>query len=576
MNKEKLPNRQVLNSWCKDLDSAHKLGLRASLITLVFIKCLSLFSLLIGFYFFAAIAHSWVVTGTSASLQVLILLALSLGSAWMLQGMFNHVFLQRKFVLLGMLEQLLLSTLLKRQHAIVRTQSPYFWQVLWHNQLEAFTDWAMEYRVQQWVALIVPIMALGVIFAVNPIIGLGLLLTLPVVPLFMIIVGKGAAALHRKHFVALERLGSLFTDRLSALSMLSSFNANHKQTELLTNASDNLNSRTMKVVSVAFLSTSVLDFFATLAVALVAVFIGFTLLGELQIGPSISLHQGLWILLVVPLLLSEMKKLGQVYHQKAQAEAACNDLSPLFHVQSRSDNNAVKNTSFNGFEAHDMRIFDSCYSTLPNESKKEGKSLLTCPKLVLEAGDKILLNGRSGSGKTILLEALSGQRPATHTLKTQAAWLTQHPVILAGTVRENLCLDEHFDDSQLCNVLEQVELTTWLHTLPNGLDTPMTEYPSMSGGEAQRLALARILLRNHQVWLLDEPTAHLPDVQHHRLASLIYELGKERTLVWASHKMLPVNWFTGCWRVENGVVAEHVDSQVERAMPVSNEEDCHA
>lgn len=110
------------------------------------------------------------------------------------------------------------------------------------------------------VALIVPIMALGVIFAVNPIIGPGLLLTLPVVPLFMIIVGKGAAALHRKHFVALERLGSLFTDRLSALSMLSSFNANHKQTELLTNASDNLNSRTMKVVSVAFLSTSVLDF----------------------------------------------------------------------------------------------------------------------------------------------------------------------------------------------------------------------------------------------------------------------------------------------------------------------------
>lgn len=98
----------------------------------------------------------------------------------------------------------------------------------------------------------------------------------------------------------------------------------------------------------------------------------------------------------------------------------------------------------------------------------------------------------------------------------------------------------------------------------------------MSGGEAQRLALARILLRNHQVWLLDEPTAHLPDAQHHRLASLIYELGKERTLVWASHKVLPVNWFTGCWRVENGVIADHVDAQVERAMPVSNEEDCHA
>ena len=106
--------------------------------------------------------------------------------------------------------------------------------------------------------------------------------------------------------------------------------AHQKQTALLKDASENLNARTMKVVSVAFLSNSVLDFFATLAVALTAVFIGFSLLGELSIGPEITLQQGLWILLTVPLLLSEMKKLGQVYHQKALAEAAKAELAPLF------------------------------------------------------------------------------------------------------------------------------------------------------------------------------------------------------------------------------------------------------
>ena len=562
MTKEKVPNRQTLTSWCRQLDEAHKLGVRTSQTRLVVIKCLSLFSLIIGFYFFSHVAHSWVVNKAHGTHSHIIGLGLALLFAWLLQGVFNHQSIGSKTNILSKLEKALTAVFANRQHALVRQQTVFYWQTVWQKQLHDVTDWAVEYSVQQAIAIIVPLLALAVIFVVNPVIGAGLLVTLPVVPLFMIIVGKGAAALHQKHFIALSRLGSMFTDRLAALPMLSTFQAHEKQTDLLKEASETLNLRTMKVVSVAFLSNSVLDFFATLSVALVAVFIGFTLLDELNIGPEITLQQGLWILLVVPLLLSEMKRLGQIYHQKAQAESAMEALKPILaspHCDTETKDDAVdamQTTSVHGentnqFFAEKFAVFDELAEA------RQGKSaIVSAQTLTLNKGDCILLSGRSGSGKTLLLEALAGQRQATHRCQWSSVWLTQHPVILPSSVRDNLCLYDRYSDQQLLAMLDKVELTHWLKQLPFGLDTLMTDYPLLSGGEAQRLSIARALLRDRPLWLLDEPTAHLPDEQHHRIAQLINRLTQDKTVIWASHKALPANWFSGFWHIEHQQVIE--------------------
>ena len=561
------------------MDSALSLGLRRSLISQVAVKCLSLFSLIIGFYYFSNIAQDWVVHKTPALQSDLLGLSVCLGITWLFQGVVNRLSYQAKSAVLAKLEMQLKKTFVLRQHALVRQNSVYYWQTLWLQHLQAFTDWALEYRVQQAIAVAVPLLALIVIFYVNPVIGFGLFITLPVVPLFMIIVGKGAAALHRKHFVALERLGSLFTDRLAALPMLANFQAHQRQTALLKEASEHLNSRAMKVVSVAFLSNSVLDFFATLAVALVAVFIGFSLLGELEIGPAMTLQQGLWTLLTVPLLLSEMKKLGQVYHQKAQAEAAQEVLAPLFsnmpnavHTQNQNANNLNETSLL--LDASNFNVFD--LRDPVSLTEEQGKNtLLKASALKISKGDKVLLNGKSGAGKTLLLEALSGQRPATHKFEQPVVWITQHPVITPGTVRENLCLNDTYSDDVLMTALQDVELEGWLTLLPYGLDTVMTDYPQLSGGEAQRLSLARALLRDESIWLLDEPTAHLPDEQHHRLAQLIKRLGESKTLIWASHKALPSNWFNQFWSVEKKSSLSQMNNEQSDTGIEQDNQDCH-
>ena len=555
------------------------LGLRRSLMSQLAVKCLSLFSLIIGFYYFSNIAQDWVVHKTPALQSDLLGLSVCLGITWLFQGVVNRLSYQAKTAVLAKLEMQLKKTFVLRQHALVRQNSVYYWQTLWLQHLQAFTDWALEYRVQQAIAVAVPLLALIVIFYVNPVIGFGLFITLPVVPLFMIIVGKGAAALYRKHFVALERLGSLFTDRLAALPMLANFQAHQRQTALLKEASEHLNSRTMKVVSVAFLSNSVLDFFATLAVALVAVFIGFSLLGELEIGPAITLQQGLWTLLTVPLLLSEMKKLGQVYHQKAQAEAAQEVLAPLFSnmpnaMHSQNQNASNLNETSLLLDASNFNVFDLRDSVSLTE--EQGKNtLLKASALKISKGDKVLLNGKSGAGKTLLLEALSGQRPATHKFEQPVVWITQHPVITPGTVRENLCLNDTYSDDILMTALQDVELEGWLTLLPYGLDTVMTDYPQLSGGEAQRLSLARALLRDESIWLLDEPTAHLPDEQHHRLAQLIKRLGESKTLIWASHKALPTNWFNQFWSVEKKSSLSQMNNEQSDTGIEQDNQDCH-
>lgn len=534
--------QKKLLKWLKD----QGVTIRRPLFLLSALALASFALQLVMFWYLSAIAQSVAVSAQIPEKPLIIILATVMLALLCVERIRLNLAEKLESRLYTHLQTKLFKQLSQGQFALVRQQSTYFWQQLWLSHLPVISQFNVRYLVQQRFVIAVPFIVLICAFSINWLVGVSLLASLPVVPLFMIIVGKGAANLHRKHFKALARLGSIFVDRIKALELLRIFNAHQSQTEVLSTASDSLNTRTMKVVGVAFLSASVLDFFSTLAVALVAVFVGFNLLGEFTIGGQLSLHTGLFLLLVAPLCFAELKQLGHLYHLRAEAIAAAEELSPIFdQAQSNSQGKIQSNTK----ESIDANEF----TEVNWHSLKVRQPEITAKTLSFKQGDWIYLQGASGSGKTCFLESLMGQREGSHVIDN-ATLISQQAVVLPTSIRENLNLGNEHSDEQLHKALAQVELDGWFGQQKKGLDTVLDEQIPMSGGQKQRLGLARVLLSQANIIFLDEPTAHLTDEQHIRLSEMIRSTLAHKTLIWASHKALPMQWFTQQWQMNDKVL----------------------
>ncbi|ALS97867.1 ABC transporter ATP-binding protein/permease [Lacimicrobium alkaliphilum] len=531
MSERNKSQEHQLSNWLNANGAAH----RAALLLLTLFGVAAVVSQITLYWFLCSIAQTLIVEANPAQQSDVF----SLGCAafsWVMFEWSRQALSQRiELSISQQFQHRLHAQLLSGQYALVRQHNHFFWQQLWLEHIPAVAQYLVRYRIQQRMAVVTPLLAIILLFPVNWAVAAVLLVSMPVVPLFMYLIGSGTSALHQKHFVALERLGSLFADRLQASQLIHIHDGHQSQLNMLANSSKMLNRRTMEVVSLGFLSTTVLDFFSTLAVALVAVFVGFNLLGEIRIGATLSLDQGLFMLLIAPLCFAELKLLGRYYHQRSAAIAAAGELHPILNRPLHKD----VDEKFNGFDLQDFE------SVVPR---------LICHHLSLNKGDWVQLQGDSGSGKSVLLECLMGQRPASHSVCGKKVLLTQHALITPATLRENLCLGHAYTDIQLWQSLEQVELKNWAETLADGLDTIMGERPPMSGGQKQRLALARALLTDAPLILLDEPTAHLTEAQHQRVSRIIRQRFQSRTLIWASHKTLPADWFNKHWQVKDSEV----------------------
>ena len=508
---------------------------RPQVIVLVLLKSSYFLAQIACFWLFSAVMHQLIVAqqhvveshfywfGASASCWVL------------LRHTAQNYEISFDFKIKQALETRIHQQLAIQQTALANQYSTFHWQQVFLQHIPAVSAYLSQYLGQKYLSALIPLFALVMVFFENWLVATILLVSLPLVPVFMILVGHRAASIHRKHLVSLERLGGIFVDRLKALSTITTFNQHKKQSQLLHSASKLVNQQTMKVVSVAFLSTTVLDFFATISIALVAVYIGFSLLGELLIGPSITLQQGLFLLLLAPLLFSELKNLGRLYHQKAEAEAAWESLFPLVKYLPELH----KKGEFRGINWLSFKV---------------EKPMVFAPILHLMPGQRVHLQGPSGAGKSSFLHALMGFVESSHCLSGSSVLLGQSPVVLPVSVRDNLSVGHSYKDDVLWTALQKVQLDKVIKAMPQGLETKLGEHPPLSGGELQRLMLARVLLQPADVILLDEPTAHLPEAQHVELSKLIYELTKGKTVIWASHKVLPSAWFDLDWRISDGVI----------------------
>ena len=423
------------------------------------------------------------------------------------------------------------------------------------EQVDALDGYLSRYVLQQQLAVLMPVLIAAATCFYSPFAAALLLLTAPLVPIFMILLGQAAARKNRAQFSALAALSGRFLDLLRGLPTLRRLGAQLQAQKTIDAAAESYRVRTMAVLRLAFLSTAVLELFASLAIALVAVYLGLGLLGVLPWanGQIPVPYQGaLFILLLAPEFYAPLRQLGADYHDKAKAEAAVEALIPLYKVV--EDISAAPEEV--DFVLQTPPYLRAEYLVVYGRDER-----IRLPQFsfCVEAGERVLLRGASGSGKSSLLQALLGFAPYSGSLwinqhnyadlnlpllRQSIAYLAQTPPILPLSIAENLRLaSPDATDEELQQVLQQVGLWALIQRLPGQMDTQLGERGrGMSGGQLQRLALAQMLLRKAPLWLLDEPTAHLDAQTAAEIMQLLAMLSTGKTVLLVSHDISFAGW----------------------------------
>jgi ATP-binding cassette subfamily C protein CydD len=477
------------------------------------------------------------------------------------------------------------------------------------EQVDALENYFSRYLPQHTIIGVLPIFMIAVVMPVNWVVGLIFLMTGPLVPIFMALVGMGAASANRNQFLAMARMNGYFLDRLQGLATLKLFGQAFNELDNINRIADGFREKTMAVLRIAFLSSAILEFFSAVSVALVAVYVGLGLLGQIHFGPAqqINLREALFVLLIAPEFFMPLRQLAIYYHDKAAALGAADAILSLFEQDTEvlkpinkdvrcvdergasiandgprtsviAPGIALGNRSIHGVappasiqssaaSCNDFPDNNRSIIEFKNISKFYGqRQVLTDINLRITEGEKIALVGESGAGKTTLLNLLLGFQAPTQgylMLKGQSvnreqatqamAWTGQNAYIFHGSIRDNIALaNPETSEQNIINAATAAGVTEFSEHLADGLLTQIGERGyGLSGGQIQRIALARAFLKDAEIILLDEPTANLDAANKLQLLDIIDSLFKDKTLIIASHDLEVIN------RMDRKVVMQH-------------------
>lgn len=452
--------------------------------------------------------------------------------------------------------------------AWIQGKSAGSWATLVLEQIDDMHDYYARYLPQMTLAASVPLLIVITIFPINWAAALILLGTAPLIPLFMALVGMGAAEANRRNFLALARLSGHFLDRLRGMETLRLFHRGEAETDNIRHASQDFRQRTMEVLRLAFLSSGVLEFFTSLSIALVAVYFGFSYLGELNFGHygvGVTLMSGFLALILAPEFFQPLRDLGTFYHAKAQAIGAADSLKTFMEKPLAQETRGEKILSDNeliSLEARDAII-----------KSPEGKVLAGPLNFTLPAGKRVVLVGQSGSGKSSLLNALTGFLPYDGSLLVNGvelrdldvsrwhrllSWVGQNPQLPAATLRENVLLAwPEASEAQLQLALDKAWVSEFISQLPQGINTPVGDQAGrLSVGQAQRIAVARALLVPCRLLLLDEPAASLDAHSEQRVMQALFNASSQQTTLMVTHQLEGIADWDAIWVMQDGQIVE--------------------
>ncbi len=411
------------------------------------------------------------------------------------------------------------------------------------EKLEAARPYIMRYQPARMRAAVMPLLILGFAAWHSWAVALVLIMAGPLIPLFMALVGWAAKEASARQMVEIGQLSDLLVDRLAALSDLRLIGAGGPVVAGFAKTSDDLRQRTMAVLRIAFLSSTVLELFAALGVAMVAVWVGFALLGAIEWGTwgtPLSPFAGIFLLLLVPEFFQPLRDLSAAWHDKAAAEAVAAELD-TWRADTRPRLFGAGGQGGAMAKPHSIRLQGAML-------QRAGRPLFF-PDFEISAGQSIAITGPSGVGKTTLLRLLAGlEQPErggvflddtllsddnADSWRARVGWMPQAPHFLNRSLRYNI----GFGAPLQPELLSQARLEGVIAALPKQELTPLGERGAgLSGGEARRVMLARALHAGGDVLLADEPTADLDSATADAVIAGLMGFAKAgSTLIVATH-----------------------------------------
>ncbi|MFI5883821.1 thiol reductant ABC exporter subunit CydD [Streptomyces sp. NPDC051554] len=440
--------------------------------------------------------------------------------------------------------------------------------------VDALDDYFSRYLPQLGLAIVVPVAVLARIVTEDWVSAAIIVGTLPLIPLFMVMIGWATQSRMDRQWQLLSRLSGHFLDVVAGLPTLKVFGRAKAQADSIRRITGEYRQATMRTLRIAFVSSFALELLATLSVALVAVTIGMRL-----VHGDMDLYVGLVVLVLAPEAYLPLRQVGAQYHAAAEGLAAAEEIFSVLETPVPASGTTEVPSDALAFEGVTVRY--------PGRST----DAVSDASFVVAPGETVALVGPSGSGKSTLLNALLGfVRPAEGRVRvggvdltdvdlerwrSRIAWVPQRPQLYAGTIAENVRLARpDADDTAVRRALADAGALDFVDALPEGIGSVLGEDGAgLSAGQRQRLALARAFLADRPVLLLDEPTAALDGATEAEVVEAVRRLAVGRTVLLVVHRPALLAVADRVVRVTEGAAVMHAEAAPMLAdpSPVSSE-----
>lgn len=424
---------------------------------------------------------------------------------------------------------------------------------------------ANSYAKGQWIALItkgvdkldiyltsfipqlgllstIPLILLIFTFINDWISGLIFLITAPLIPFFMILIGKIADKENKKQWQVFQKLTMYMADLLPGLLIVKAYNQTQRQLSEINKNGKLFSQATLKVLRIAFISAFMLEFISTLSIAIIAVNIGLRLIyGHVEFLPVF------FILLIAPQFYQPFRQFGSAFHDAMNGITASSEIYAMIDKL-----NCIKESKANlKFDDADMVQIE--LKNVYYKYQDSDKWAIDDLSLKIEKGKQFVLTGDNGAGKSTLFKLLLGIEKCQsgeilindynladldkQWWQSQIGWVAQEPYIFSATIRENITLGRDFNLKEIEHICQLVNLDEFIKSLPQGYDTEMTSAMNLSSGQKRRLGLARALIGRPKLLLLDEPMENLDVYNEKLIQRILSDLKNKVTVIIIGHRL---------------------------------------